>query len=53
MHTPTAFGGSAHLTLGYAGCGGNMPQPVPMVQCGGTGEKEGWITALLCGFWQA
>ena len=27
MHTPTAFGG-AHLTLGYAGCGDNMPQPV-------------------------
>ena len=40
MHTPTAFGGGAHLTPGYAGCGGDTPKPVPMVQLGGTGEKE-------------
>ena len=48
---PTSFGGGAHLTPGYAGCGGDMPQPVPVVQQhGGTGEKERWITALLHGF---
>ena len=26
---PTTFGGGAPLTLGYAGCRGNMPQPAP------------------------
>ena len=29
MCTPTTFGGGVHLTLGYAGCGGDTPQPVP------------------------
>ena len=53
MHTLTTFGGGAHLTPGYAGCGGDMPQPVSVVQCSGTGEKEIWITALLHGFLQA
>ena len=53
MHTSTAFGGGAHLPLGYAGCWGNTPQPVPLVQHGGTGEEERWITVLLCGLSQA
>ena len=47
MHTSTTSGGGVCLTLGYAGCGGDMPQSVHMVQHGGTGEKERWITALL------
>ena len=41
------------LTQGYAGCWGNMPQPVPMVQCGGVGAEKGWITLLLCRLPQA
>ena len=53
MHTPSTFGGDACLTLGYAGCRGNTPQPVPMVQCSCAGEKERWITVLLHRFLQA
>ena len=53
MHTSTTFGGGARLTQGYAGCGGNMPQPVPMVQCGGASVEKGWITVLLCRLLQA
>ena len=49
MHTPTAFGGGVCFT----GCGGDTPQPVPIVQCGGIGEEERWITVLLHGFLQA
>ena len=30
-----------------------MPQPVPMVQCGGVGAEKGWITLLLCRLLQA
>ena len=53
MHTPTTFGGGAHLTPGYVGCGGDTPQPVPMVQHSGIGEEERWIAALLHRFLQA
>ena len=52
MHAPPAFGGGAHLTLGYAGCGDDTPKPVSVVRCSGSGEKERWITALLHGFSQ-
>ena len=34
-------------------CRGHLPQPIPMVQCSGTGEEEGWYAALLHGFPQA
>ena len=47
------FGGGAHLSQGYAGHGGDMPQPVPMVQHGGVGAEKGWITLLLCRLLQA
>ena len=50
---PHTFRGGVHLAQGYAGCGGNMPQPVPVVQCSGTDEEERWITALLHGVLQA
>ena len=36
-----------HLTQRHAGCGGNMPQPVPMVQCSGTGLEKRWNSVLL------
>ena len=53
MHTPTTFGGGADLAPEYVGCGGDTPQPVPIVQHGGTGEEERWIAVLLCGILQA
>ena len=53
MHTSTAFRGGVHLTQGHAGSGGDTPQPVPMVQCGGVGAEKGWITKLLCRLSQA
>ena len=53
MHTSTTFGGGEHLAQGHAGCEGGMPQPVPMVQCGGVGTEKGWITMLLCRLPQA
>ena len=46
MHTPTTFGGGACLTHGHAGHGGDMPQPVPMVQHSGVGAEKGWISTL-------
>ena len=53
IHTSTAFGEGACLTLVYAGCGGDMPKPVPMVQHGGARVEKGWITVLLCRLLQA
>ena len=38
---------------GTAGCGGDTPQPVPMVQCSGASVGKGWITVLLCRLLQA
>ena len=38
------------LTQRHAGCGGNMPQSVPMVQCSSISSEKGWNSALLCGF---
>ena len=34
----------------HAGCGGDMPQPVPLVQCSGIGLEKGWNSAFLHGF---
>ena len=42
-----------HLTQRHAECGGNTPQPVPMVQHSGIGSEKGWNSALLCRFPQA
>ena len=53
MHSSTTFLGGAHLSQEYAGCRDNMPQPVPMVQCGGVGAEKGQITSLLCRLPQA
>ena len=53
MHSSTTFGRGVHLTQGYAGHRGDMPQPVSMVQCGGVGVEKVWITLLLCRFLQA
>ena len=39
MHTSIVFG--ACLTQGHAGCGDDMPQPVPMVQCDSVGAEKG------------
>ena len=38
------------FALGYVGCRCNLPQPISLVQCHGTGEEEGWYAVLLCGF---
>ena len=53
VHTSTTFGGGACLIQGHAGCGGDMPQPVPMVQHSGASVEKGWITTLLCRLLQA
>ena len=37
------------FTSGYVGCGCNWPQPIPLVQCRGTGE-EGWYTVFCVDF---
>ena len=34
---PSAFGGGSCYAVRYARCWGNTPQPVTVVQCGGTG----------------
>ena len=51
-YSSTAAGAGVHLTPGYVGCRGHMPQPITMVQCCGTGEEERWDTTLLCRFLQ-
>ena len=50
MHSSTTVGGGMHLTSGYVGCGCNPLQPIPLVQCHGTGKEEGWYAALMSGF---
>ena len=39
-----------HLTLRYAGDGGNPSKPITVVQCCGLGPEEGWYSVLLCQF---
>ena len=42
-----------HLTQEYAGCEGDTPQPVPVMQCGGIGSEKGWKSTFLRRFMKA
>ena len=53
MYSSTTAAGSACLTPRHVGCRGHTPQPIAMVQCCGTGEKERWDAMVLCRFPQA
>ena len=47
-HTTSAPGRSACLAKGHARGRGDMPQPITMVQYGGSSEKKRWDIAFLC-----
>ena len=47
-HTTSAPGRSVHFTKGHARGRGNTPQPITMVQCSGSSEKERWDIVFLC-----
>ena len=46
VHTSALIGGSAHITLGYAGCRGNSSKPITVVHHGGASEEK----RFLCQF---
>ena len=48
--TSTLVGGSAHITLGHAGCRSNSSEPITMVQRSSSGGEERWHSAPLCYF---
>ena len=49
MYTPAPPGGGTCLSPGYAGSRSNSSEPIPMMQCGCPGLKEGWYPVILHG----
>ena len=51
-NTPSLVGGSEDIPVRHARGRGHLSQPIPIVQCGGTGAQEGWVPPLLHGLSQ-
>ena len=52
VDTSSLAGGGENIPERHARGGSHLFQPVPVVQHGGAGAQEGWVSPLLCRFLQ-